>query len=310
MAQKILSSAEEMIGGTPLLRLGRVTEKYAPSVEILAKCEFFNPAGSVKDRVAKSILGEAERQGKISPATLLIEPTSGNTGIGIAALAALRGYRALIVMPENMSLERIKTITAYGAEVVLTPKEKGMEGAIAYAKERQAKEENAFILGQFDNPANPLAHYETTGPEIYEATDGQIDAFVAGVGTGGTLTGVGRYLKERLPKISIVAVEPKDSPFLSEGTKGPHTIQGIGAGFVPKVLTQDIYDEILTVSGEEAYHFAREMAKLEGLLIGISGGAAIAAAVKLAMREEYKGKRIVTLLPDSGSRYLSTDLFS
>lgn len=309
MTEKILSSAEAMIGNTPLLRLSRLTEKYAPSVEILAKCEFLNPAGSVKDRVAKSILDQAEREGKITPNTLLIEPTSGNTGIGLAALAAVRGYRALIVMPENMSQERIKTISAYGAEVVLTPKELGMQGAIDYAQKRKSKEPNALILGQFENPANPMAHFSTTGPEIFDATDGVLDAFVAGVGTGGTVTGVGEYLKSRLPHVVVIGVEPANSPMLTKGQKGAHGIQGIGAGFIPEVLHREILDEVITVTEEKAYHFCREMAKLEGILVGISAGAAICAAVELASREEYQGKRIVTLLPDSGSRYLSTDLF-
>ena len=309
MTEKILSSAEAMIGNTPLLCLSRLTKKYAPSVEILAKCEFLNPAGSVKDRVAKSILDQAEREGKITPNTLLIEPTSGNTGIGLAALAAMRGYKALIVMPENMSLERIKTISAYGAEVVLTPKELGMQGAIDYAKERKSKEPNALILGQFENPANPMAHFLTTGPEIFEATDGVLDAFVAGVGTGGTVTGVGEYLKSRLPRVAVIGVEPAGSPVLTKGQKGAHGIQGIGAGFIPEVLRQEILDEVITITEEDAYHFCREMAKLEGILVGISAGAAICAAVQLASREEYQGKRIVTLLPDSGNRYLSTDLF-
>ena len=309
MKEKIISSADALIGNTPLLSLSHIAEVYAKGTEILAKCEWLNPGGSVKDRVAKAILDQAEREGKLQSDTLVIEPTSGNTGIGLASLCAVRGYRALLVMPENMSQERIKILRAYGAEVVLTPKEKGMAGAVAYAKERQTREKNAMIFGQFENPQNPLAHYHTTGPEILDATNGKIDAFVATVGTGGTLTGTGKYLKEKIEGISVYAVEPAASPMLSEGKSGAHKIQGIGAGFVPATLDTDVYDGILTVTDEEAYHYARELARLEGILVGISSGAAVCGAIKLAKEKGFAGKRIVTVLPDSGSRYLSTDLF-
>ena len=269
-----------------------------------------NPAGSVKDRVAKAMIDRAEREGRIQKNTVLIEPTSGNTGIAIAAIAAMRGYKAIIVMPDNMSKERIRLISAYGAEVVLTDGRLGMAGAISYAEKRKAEEDNAVILGQFDNEANPLAHFMSTGPEIFDATEGNIDGFVAGVGTGGTITGIGRYLKSKKPSVHVVAVEPSASPILSGGQKGSHGIQGIGAGFVPAVLDTKIYDEVMQITEEDAYFYAGEMAKLEGVLVGISAGAALAAAVRLAQREEWQGKRIVVLLPDSGERYLSTDLFS
>ena len=310
MSNKIAYSAGALIGETPLLCLKRISEKYAKGVEILAKCECMNPAGSVKDRVAKAMIDEAEQSGRIQKNTLLIEPTSGNTGIAIAAIAAMRGYRAVIVMPDNMSKERIRLISAYGAEVVLTDGRLGMAGAIAYAKERKAEESNAVILGQFENEANPLAHFLSTGPEIFDATEGNIDGFVAGVGTGGTITGIGRYLKSKKPSVHVVAVEPSASPILSGGEKGSHGIQGIGAGFVPAVLDTKIYDEVMQITEEDAFLYAKEMAKLEGVLVGISAGAALAAAVRLAQRKEWQGKRIVVLLPDSGERYLSTDLFS
>ena len=310
MSNKIAYSADALIGETPMLCLKRISEKYAKGVEILAKCEGMNPAGSVKDRVAKAMIDQAEREGRIQKNTVLIEPTSGNTGIAIAAIAAMRGYRAVIVMPDNMSKERIRLISAYGAEVVLTDGRLGMAGAIAYAKERKAEESNAVILGQFENEANPLAHFLGTGPEIFDATEGNIDGFVAGVGTGGTITGIGRYLKSKKPSVHIVAVEPAASPILSGGQKGSHGIQGIGAGFVPTVLDTEIYDEVMQITEEDAYFYAKEMAKLEGVLVGISAGAALAAAVRLAQRKEWQGKRIVVLLPDSGERYLSTDLFS
>ncbi len=306
---KIYSGIDELIGKTPLIRLKGVEEKHALSARLLAKVEYFNPAGSVKDRVAKNMIDTAEREGLLKPAGTIIEPTSGNTGIGICAIAAKRGYRAIIVMPNSMSQERQKLMRAYGAELVLTDGALGMKGAIAKAEELQEQIEGAIIAGQFTNPANPEAHILTTGPEIYEDTDGEVDIFVAGVGTGGTVSGVGKYLKEKKPCVRVVAVEPYDSAVLSGGRAGAHKLQGIGAGFVPDVLSTDIYDEVMTVKTEEAYSAAREAASREGLLVGISSGAALYAAIKVAERKENAGKTIVVLLPDTGERYLSGDLF-
>ena len=303
----IYHSAEELIGNTPLLSLDRLTEKLGLSSNILAKLEFYNPAGSIKDRAALYMINDAEKKGVLKENSVIIEPTSGNTGIGIAAICALRGYKAIIVMPDTMSRERIKLMEAYGAEVVLTEGALGMSASIAKAEEINKAIPNSIIAGQFYNPANPQAHYETTGPEIYEATSGNLDYFVAGVGTGGTLSGTGRYIKEKNPSVKVVAVEPKNSPVLSEGRSGKHGIQGIGAGFVPENLNPEIYDEVITVTEDEAYEMARLLARCEGLLVGISSGAAVAASVALAKKES--GKTIVTVLPDTGSRYLSTDLF-
>ncbi len=303
----IYHSAEELIGNTPLLSLDRLTEKLGLSSNILAKLEFYNPAGSIKDRAALYMINDAEKKGVLKENSVIIEPTSGNTGIGIAAICALRGYKAIIVMPDTMSRERIKLMEAYGAEVVLTEGTLGMSASIAKAEEINKAIPNSIIAGQFYNPANPQAHYETTGPEIYGATSGNLDYFVAGVGTGGTLSGTGRYIKEKNPSVKVVAVEPKNSPVLSEGRSGKHGIQGIGAGFVPENLNPEIYDEVITVTEDEAYEMARLLARCEGLLVGISSGAAVAASVALAKKES--GKTIVTVLPDTGSRYLSTDLF-
>lgn len=306
----IYTSAEQLIGRTPLLELAHIEKEYDLKAKILAKLEYFNPAGSVKDRVAKSMIDEAERTGALKEGSVIIEPTSGNTGIGLAAVAAARGYRIIIVMPETMSVERRQLMKAYGAELVLSEGSKGMKGAIAKAEELAKEIPGSFIPGQFDNPANPKAHYEHTGPEILEDTDGKVDIFVAGVGTGGTVTGVGTYLKEKKPDVKIVAVEPASSAVLSTGVAGAHKIQGIGAGFVPKVLNTEIYDEIITVSDEDAFATGRMIGHKEGVLVGISSGAAAYAAIELAKRPENAGKTIVVLLPDTGDRYLSTPLFA
>ena len=306
----IYTSADQLIGHTPLLELRGIEKELGLKARILAKLEYFNPAGSVKDRIAKAMIDEAEAQGLLGPGSVIIEPTSGNTGIGLASVAAARGYRIIIVMPETMSVERRQLMKAYGAELVLTEGAKGMKGAIAKAKELAEATPNSFIPGQFVNPANPKAHYETTGPEIFADTDGKVDYFVAGVGTGGTVTGVGRYLKEKLPQVKVVAVEPKTSAVLSTGVAGSHKIQGIGAGFVPDVLDTAIYDEIIPVENEDAFATGREIGKHEGVLVGISSGAAVWAAIELAKRPENAGKTIVALLPDTGDRYLSTPLFA
>ena len=307
---KIYTSSDELIGKTPILELTHLEKKYDLKAKILAKLEYFNPAGSVKDRIAKAMIDDAEQSGKLKRGSVIIEPTSGNTGIGLTAVAAARGYRIIIVMPETMSVERRQLMKAYGAELVLTDGAKGMKGAIAKAEELAKEIPNSFIPGQFINPANPKAHYLTTGPEIYEDTDGNVDIFVAGVGTGGTITGVGKYLKSKNPKIRVVAVEPESSAVLSTGVPGAHKIQGIGAGFVPDVLDTKIYDEIITVSNEDAFETSRLICKNEGVLVGISSGAAVYAALELARRSENEGKTIVVLLPDMGDRYLSTPLFS
>ena len=307
---KIYKSADELIGHTPLLEFSRIESAHKLQAKVIAKLEYFNPAGSVKDRVAKAMIEDAERTGKLKPGSVIIEPTSGNTGIGLASVAAARGYKAIIVMPETMSVERRQLMKAYGAEVVLSDGTKGMKGAIAKAQELAESTPNSFIPGQFVNPANPKAHIETTGPEIFEDTDGQVDIFVAGVGTGGTITGVGKYLKSKKPGVKIVAVEPASSAVLSTGVPGPHKIQGIGAGFVPDVLDTKVYDEIIPVSNEDAFATGREVGRTEGVLVGISSGAALWAAIELAKRPENKGKNIVVLLPDTGDRYLSTSLFA
>ena len=307
---KIYTSADQLIGKTPLLELTHIEKKYGLKAKVLAKLEYFNPAGSVKDRIAKAMIDDAEKSGKLKEGSVIIEPTSGNTGIGLAAVAAARGYRIIIVMPETMSVERRQLMKAYGAELVLTEGAKGMKGAIAKAEELSKEIPNSFVAGQFVNPANPKAHFETTGPEIFEDTDGEVDIFVAGVGTGGTVTGVGKYLKSKKPQVKVVAVEPASSAVLSGKPSGAHKIQGIGAGFVPEVLDTDIYDEILPVENEDAFTFGREIGRNEGVLVGISSGAALYAAVELAKREENVGKTIVVLLPDTGDRYLSTPLFS
>ena len=306
---KIYSSLDELIGRTPLLALDRYAKKSGVSAQIVAKLEGFNPAGSAKDRVAREMIADAERTGKLTKDSVMIEPTSGNTGIGLAALAAAKGYRLIITMPETMSAERQMLMRAYGAELILTDGKKGMAGAIEKAEELEKKIPNAFIVGQFTNPANPLAHKKTTGPEIWEDTDGKLDIFVAGVGTGGTITGVGEYLKAQNSDIKIVAVEPCDSPVLSGGKAGAHGLQGIGAGFVPSILNTAVYDEIITVSTEEAYAASRMLAGTEGILAGISSGAALFAATSLAKRPENEGKTIAVLLPDTGERYLSTPMF-
>ncbi len=306
----IYTSADQLIGKTPLLELTHLEQALNLKAKILAKLEYLNPAGSVKDRIAKSMIDAAEAGGKLKPGSVIIEPTSGNTGIGLAAVAAARGYRIIIVMPETMSVERRQLMKAYGAELVLTEGAKGMKGAIAKANELAAEIPNSFIPGQFENPANPKAHRETTGPEIYHDTDGTVDIFVAGVGTGGTVTGVGEYLKSQNPAIKIVAVEPTDSPVLSTGVAGVHKIQGIGAGFVPDVLNTNIYDEIMPVTNEDAFATGRLIGQREGILTGISSGAAVWAAIELAKRPENQGKTIVVLLPDTGDRYLSTPLFA
>lgn len=307
---KIYTSADRLIGKTPLLELAHIEKKYDLKAKILAKLEYFNPAGSVKDRIAKAMLDQAEKEGKVNKDTVIIEPTSGNTGIGLASVAAARGYRIIIVMPETMSVERRQLMKAYGAELVLSEGAKGMKGAIAKAKELSEEIANSFIPSQFENKANPKAHYDTTGPEIYEDTDGKVDIFVAGVGTGGTVTGVGEYLKDRNPNIKVVAVEPAASAVLSTGVAGAHKIQGIGAGFVPDVLNTKIYDEIIAVGNEDAFATGKLIGRSEGVLVGISSGAAVYAAIELAKRPENEGKNIVVLLPDTGDRYLSTPLFA
>lgn len=307
---KIYTSADQLIGKTPMLRLTNLEKKLGLNARIIAKLEYYNPAGSVKDRIAKSMIDDAEASGKLKPGAVIIEPTSGNTGIGLAAVAAARGYKLMIVMPETMSVERRQLMKAYGAEIVLSDGAKGMRGAIAKAEELAAEIPGSFIPGQFDNPANPKVHRETTGPEIFEDTDGEVDIFVAGVGTGGTITGAGEYLKERIPYLKIVAVEPASSPVLSTGTAGLHKIQGIGAGFVPKVLNTGIYDEIITVTNEDAFATGKLIGRTEGVLVGISSGAATCAAIELAKRPENEGKTIVVILPDTGERYLSTPLFA
>ena len=307
---KIYKTADQLIGKTPLLELTHIEKEEDLKATILAKLEYFNPAGSVKDRIAKAILDDAEARGELKPGATIIEPTSGNTGIGLSSVTAARGYKIIIVMPETMSVERRQLIKAYGAELVLTEGAKGMKGAIAKANELAQEIENSFIPGQFVNPANPRAHFETTGPEIYEDTDGKVDIFVAGVGTGGTVTGVGEYLKSRNPDVKVVAVEPASSAVLSTGVAGSHKIQGIGAGFVPDVLNTEIYDETITVTNEDAFAAGKLVGKKEGVLVGISSGAAVHAAIELAKRPENQGKTIVALLPDTGDRYLSTPLFA
>ena len=306
---KIYTSADQLIGHTPLLELTHIENAENLEAKILAKLEYFNPAGSVKDRIARAMIDDAEATGKLKPGSVIIEPTSGNTGIGLASVAAARGYRIIIVMPETMSIERRQLMKAYGAELVLSDGAKGMKGAIAKAEEIAAQTPGSFIAGQFVNPANPKAHYETTGPEIWEDTDGQVDIFVAGVGTGGTLTGTGKFLKEQNPNVKVVAVEPASSPVLSKGVAGAHKIQGIGAGFVPDVLDTKIYDEIITVENDDAFATGKLVGHSEGVLVGISSGAAVWAGIQLAKRPENKGKTIVVLLPDTGDRYLSTPLF-
>ena len=307
---KIFTSADQLIGKTPLLELVHLEKELGLQAKILAKLEYFNPAGSVKDRIAKAMIDDAESKGLLKPGSVIIEPTSGNTGIGLASVAAARGYRIIIVMPETMSVERRQLMKAYGAELVLTEGAKGMKGAIAKADELAKEIPGSFIPGQFVNPANPAVHRATTGPEIWEDTDGQVDFFVAGVGTGGTITGVGEYLKSQNPDVKVVAVEPATSPVLSKGTPGSHKIQGIGAGFVPAVLNTGVYDEIITVENEDAFATGKKIGKSEGVLVGISSGAAVWAAIELAKRPENKGKTIVALLPDTGDRYLSTPLFA
>jgi len=306
---RIYTSAEQLIGATPLLEAAHIEKEEGLRARLLLKLEGFNPGGSAKDRVGLAMIDDAEKKGILKPGSVIIEPTSGNTGIGLAVVAAARGYRAIIVMPDSMSTERRMLMTAYGAELVLTPGSEGMKGAIAKAKELEQEIPGSFIPGQFDNPANPQAHYEATGPEIWNDTDGEVDIFVAGVGTGGTITGVGRYLKERKPDVKIVAVEPAASPLLSKGVAGPHGIQGIGANFVPDVLDCNVIDEMITVTDEEAMAAGRSMGRREGVLIGISGGACLHAAIEIGKREENAGKTIVALMPDSGDRYLSTDLY-
>ena len=307
---KLYTSADQLIGKTPLLELTHIEKEFGLKAKLLAKLEYFNPAGSVKDRVAKAMLDEAEKSGKLTKDSVIIEPTSGNTGIGLASVAAARGYRIIIVMPETMSVERRQLMKAYGAELVLSDGTKGMKGAIAKAEELASEIPNSFIPAQFDNPANPKAHYETTGPEIFEDTDGAVDIFVAGVGTGGTITGVGKYLKEKKASVHVVAVEPQTSAVLSTGVAGSHKIQGIGAGFVPKVLDTAIYDEIIPVADDDAFATGKLIGKREGVLVGISSGAAAYAAIELAKRPENESKTIVVLLPDTGDRYLSTPLFA
>lgn len=307
---KIYKSLTELVGKTPLLELSNYEKKNELNASIVAKLEYYNPAGSVKDRIAKAMIEDAEAKGVLKKDSVIIEPTSGNTGIGLASIAAARGYRLILTMPETMSIERRNLLKAYGAELVLTEGAKGMKGAIARAGELAAEIPNSFIPGQFDNPANPAVHRATTGPEIWEDTDGKVDILVAGIGTGGTITGTGEFLKSKNPDIKVVAVEPNDSPMLSEGKAGPHKIQGIGAGFVPQVLNTKIYDEIIRVKNEDAFATGRELSKAEGLLVGISSGAALWAAAELAKRPENKGKTIVVILPDTGERYLSTPLFS
>jgi len=307
---KLYTSADQLIGGTPLLELSHIEAEEKLQAKIYAKLEYFNPAGSVKDRVAKSIIEDAEKSGRLQSGATIIEPTSGNTGIGIAAVGTAKGYKVVIVMPDTMSVERRQMIKAYGAELVLSEGSKGMKGAIAKAEELQKEISGSIIAGQFINPANPEVHRKTTGPEIYRDTDGEVDIFVAGVGTGGTITGVGEYLKSQKPEVKIVAVEPASSPVLSSGAAGPHKIQGIGAGFVPEILNTEIYDEIITIENEDAFATGKLMGIKEGVLVGISSGAALSAAIQLAKRPENAGKKIVVLLPDGGDRYLSTPLFA
>ena len=305
----IYQNASQLIGNTPLLRLNNIEKKLNLKVTLLAKVEYFNPSGSVKDRVALSMIEDAEKKGILNHDSVVIEPTSGNTGIGLASVCAAKGYKCILVMPENMSKERIKLIKAYGADVVLSPKEKGMKGAVEKAEELSKTYESSFIPSQFENPSNPEIHYKTTGPEIYKSTNKKVDIFVAGIGTGGTISGVGKYLKEQNKNIKIIGVEPNDSPLLTKGKAGPHKIQGIGANFVPNTLNKNYIDEFLTATTEESYEYARMAGKFEGILVGISSGAALAQAVKVAQRNENNGKTIVVLLPDSGDRYLSTELF-
>lgn len=305
----VYKKISDLIGNTPLLELGNIEKDLGLEAKVVVKLEYFNPAGSVKDRIAKGMIDDAEASGKLKPGSVIIEPTSGNTGIGLASVAAARGYRLIITMPETMSIERRKLMKAYGAELVLTEGAKGMKGAIAKAEELASTIENSFIPSQFTNPANPAVHEKTTGPEIWESTDGEVDIFVAGVGTGGTISGVGKFLKSKKSDVKVVAVEPKDSPVLSEGKSGPHKIQGIGAGFVPDTLNTKIYDEIIPVANEDAFDTGRLIAKKEGVLVGISSGASLWAAIELAKRPENKGKTIVALLPDTGERYLSTAMF-
>ena len=307
---RIYTSADQLIGGTPLLEIKRIAAQEKLEARVLVKLEYFNPAGSVKDRVGKAMIDDAEQRGLLKPGSVIIEPTSGNTGIGLAAVAAARGYRIILTMPDTMSVERRQLLKAYGAEIVLTEGAKGMKGAIEKADQLAQEIPNAFIPGQFVNPANPAIHYATTGPEIWQDTDGEVDIFVAGVGTGGTVTGVGKYLKEKKPAVRVVAVEPEGSPVLSKGVSGPHKIQGIGAGFVPKVLDTQVYDEVITVANEAAFAAGKQLGRTEGVLVGISSGAAIWAALQLAKHPENKGKTIVALLPDTGDRYLSTPLFA
>ena len=306
---KIYNSAAELIGKTPLVRLTHIEKEYGLKARVLAKLEYFNPSGSVKDRIALEMIEDAERQGKIKPGATIIEPTSGNTGIGLASIAAAKGYKAVIVMPETMSVERRNIIKAYGATIVLTDGAKGMKGAIAKADELQKETPNSFIPSQFTNPANPAAHEKTTGPEIWEDTDGEVDAFVSGIGTGGTITGTGRYLKKKNPKVQVLAVEPATSPVLTKGTAGPHKIQGIGAGFVPETLDTKVYDEVFDIANEDAFAVSKDVARHEGILVGISAGAALKAGIEWAKRPENEGKTVVVLLPDSGDRYYSTALF-
>ena len=305
----LVKDASELVGNTPLIEVARFAKQYDVKARLLVKAEYFNPAGSVKDRVAKEMIEEAERTGKLTPGATIVEPTSGNTGIGLAFMAALRGYHVILTMPETMSVERRKLLAAYGAEIVLTPGAEGMQGAVKKAEELAKEIPGSFLAGQFVNPANPAAHYKTTGPEIYADTEGKVDVYVATAGTGGTLTGTARYLKERIPNLYVAAAEPLSSPLLSEGRAGAHKIQGIGANFVPEVLDTKIYNEVLTVSDEDAFSYAKMLIQREGLLVGISSGAALAAAVALGKRPEFAGKTIVAVLPDSGDRYLSTELF-
>ena len=306
----IYKSADELIGKTPLLELKHIEKEYGLKATLLAKLEYFNPAGSVKDRIAKAMIEDAEKSGKLKAGATIVEPTSGNTGIGIAAVGTAKGYKVILTMPDTMSIERRRLIKAYGADIVLSEGSKGMKGAIAKAEELAAAIDGAIILGQFVNPANPKAHYETTGPEIYEDTDGKVDFLVAGVGTGGTLSGTGKYLKEKIAGVKVIAVEPETSPVLSKGVAGPHKIQGIGAGFVPSTLDASVYDEVIAVANEDAFIYGKQIGKLEGVLVGISSGAALKAAIDVAKRKENEGKTIVVIFPDSGDRYLSTPLFA